>query len=143
MRTNRLNLALGLGLILATMLACNFSFSTANISSLKLSKDKGGSTETTNFSPTSAIYAIAVISNTSDKHKVKCRLLYDDVQGGKTGAPVPGAETTLDVPGSNTATFTFTPAGGGWPKGRYKVEVTMTDESGEQKDQETADMVIS
>ena len=55
MRTKRLNSALGLGVLLAFALACNFSASTANISSLKVSKDKAASQETSTFAPTDTV----------------------------------------------------------------------------------------
>ncbi|MDT4955155.1 MAG: hypothetical protein QOJ02_3293, partial [Acidobacteriota bacterium] len=49
MRRNRLYLALGLGMILIAASAC--SFTTAHISSFKLSKDKEGTAEATTFAP--------------------------------------------------------------------------------------------
>lgn len=49
MQTRRRNLAFGLGLLVAFALACNFSATTANISSVKLSKDKAAGTETNSF----------------------------------------------------------------------------------------------
>lgn len=52
-------------------------------------------------------------------------------------------ETTLDMGGSGTATFTFTPPASGWPKGRYKVEVLMMNEAGEQKDQKASTFTVS
>ena len=130
MHKSRSNLALGLGFILVTVLACNYSFTTANISSLKVSKDASSSTEASSFGPHDSIYAVAQISNTSDKHKVTGRILFDDVKGQESGKTVPGAETTLDVPGAASATFTLAPSSSGWPDGKYKVEVTLKDESG-------------
>ncbi len=142
MRTKRWDYALGLGALLATALACNFSATTANISSLKLSKDKGASTEATSFAPSDTVYAVTVISNAAEKLKAVGRLSAEEVEGIDAG-PVPGAETTLDLPGSATATFTFTPPPGGWPPGRYKVDVLMLNEAGEQKDQESATFTVS
>jgi hypothetical protein len=49
----------------------------------------------------------------------------------------------VDLPGSGTATFTFTPPPAGWPKGKYKLEVVMLNENGEQKDQKTAEFSVS
>jgi hypothetical protein len=142
MTTKRLNLALGLGVLLFAALACKFSASTANISSLKVAKDKAATQETSTFAPSDAIYGVAEISNASEKLKAKGRLLADDVEGVPSG-PIPGAETTLDLPGSSTATFTFTPPPSGWPKGKYKLEVTMSNEGGEQKDQKTESFSVS
>lgn len=142
MRTKRWDLTLGLGVLLVTALACNFSASTANISSLKISKDKGAATETSSFAPNDTVYAAAVISNAPGALKAKGILSAEQVEGVDAG-PLPGAETTLDLPGSATATFTFTPPPGGWPAGRYKVEVHMLNENGEKKDEKSATFTVS
>ena len=133
---------LGLGVLLVTALACNFSASTANISSLKVSKDKAAATETTSFAPSDTVYAAAVISNAPDKLKAKGRLSAVQVEGLDAG-PIPGAETTIDLPGSATATFTFTPPPGGWPAGSYKVDVEMLNEAGEKKDEKSATFTVA
>lgn len=137
MSVKKWNLACALGLVLLTVLACKFSFTTANLSSLKLSKDEKASTTTSSFGPKDTVYAVADVSNSPGKMKLKGRLLFDKVEGQTAGSPVPGAETTIDLPGSGTGTFTFTPPGVGWPNGSYKVEVSLLDEGGEQKDQKT------
>jgi hypothetical protein len=130
-------------ILLATMLACKFSFSTANISSLKLSKDKDASSTSSSYNPKDIIYAVATVSNAPDKTKLKGRLLIDKVEGYESGKPVPGIETTIDLPGSAIGTFTFTPPSAGWPSGSYKVEVTLLNEDGEQKDQKTETFSIT
>ena len=142
MHTNRANLALGLGVLLVTALACNFSASTANISSVKLGKDKSASQEATSFAATDTVYAVAEIANAPGKVKVKGRLVIDDVEGQDKG-PIPGLEKTLELPGSGTATYTFSPPDAGWPKGKYKMEVLMMNEGGEQKDQKSVNFTVS
>lgn len=142
MRITRWNLTLGLCLLLVADLACNFSVSTANISSLKLGKDKSVSQEASSFSTGDTIYAAAVISNAPGNVKVKGRMVVEDVAGQQSG-PIPGLETTVDLAGSGTATFTFSPPTAGWPKGKYKLEALMLNENGEQKDQETASFTVN
>lgn len=142
MRTNRVNLALALGLLIVAGLACNFSASTANISDLKLGKDKDASQSATTFAASDTVYAVATISNAPGKVKVKGLLAIEDVEGEQKG-PIPGLEKTLDLDGSGTATFTFSPPAAGWPKGKYKVDVIMMDESGQQKDQKSASFSAS
>ena len=142
MQTQRWNLVLGLGLLLAAGLACNFSASTANISDLKLGKDQTASQATTTFAPADTVYAVATISNAPGAVKVKGRLVIEDVAGEQSG-PIPGLEKTLDLPGSGTATYTFSPPPAGFPKGKYKVEVMMLNEAGEQKDQKSASFTVS
>ncbi|HEX8281945.1 MAG TPA: hypothetical protein VF588_01100 [Pyrinomonadaceae bacterium] len=56
---------------------------------------------------------------------------------------MPGLEKTLDLPGSGTATYTFSPPPSGWPKGKYKVEVIMLNEGGEKKDEKSANFSVS
>ncbi len=131
-----------LGLLILAVAACKFSASTANISSLKLGKDKNVSAESSAFGANDPVYAIATISNASGKVKVKGRLVIEDVSG-QTAGPIPGLEQTLDLPGSGTATYTFTPPPSGWPSGKYKVEVIMMNEDGEQKDQKAASFSVS
>jgi hypothetical protein len=140
MQTRRWNLTLGLGLLVVAVLACNAS--TANLSSLKLGKDKGVSQETSTFAGTDTIYAVGTVSNAPGKVKVKGRLVVDEVAGQNSG-PVPGLEDTVELPGSGTASFTFSPPPNGWPKGKYKIEVIMMNEEGQQKDQKTASFTIS
>ena len=142
MQTKRATLSLPFGLLLFAALACNFSASTANISDLKLGKDQTVSQTTSSFGANDTIYAVATVSNAPGAVKVKGRLVIVDVEG-QTPGPVPGLEKTLDLPGSGTATYTFTPTENGWPKGKYKVEVIMMNEEGEQKDQKAADFSVN
>jgi hypothetical protein len=125
------------GLLVALAVACKFSASTANISSLKLGKDKAAATEASTFAPNDTVYAVATISNAPGKVKVKGRLIPEDEPGAK------GLETTIDLGGSGTATFTFTPPASGFPAGKYKIEVTLMDEGGEQKEQKSASFTVS
>jgi hypothetical protein len=142
MQTNRVNLVLSLGLLILAGLACNYSATTANISDLKLAKDKDATQATTTFASKDTVYAVATVSNVPGKVKVKGRLVVEDVEGEQAG-PIPGLETTLDLEGSGTATFNFTPPPSGWPKGKYKVEVFMLDDGGQQKDQKSASFSAS
>ncbi|HEX8338584.1 MAG TPA: hypothetical protein VF621_17830, partial [Pyrinomonadaceae bacterium] len=115
--------------------------STANISDLKLGKDQAASQATSSFAATDTVYAVATISNAPGAVKVRGRLVIEDVEGEDSG-PVPGLEKTLDLPGSGTATYTFTPPTAGYPKGKYKVEVIMLNEAGEQNDQKSASFTV-
>jgi hypothetical protein len=133
-------LAPGLLLLFVAATAC--SFSTANLSSLKIGKVKGVAQESNSFGASDAIYAIAEVSNAPGSLKVTGRLAIEDVEGQQSG-PIPGLEKTLELPGSGTADFTFTPPPAGWPKGKYKMEVLMMNESGEQKDQKSASFTVS
>lgn len=141
MQTHRLNAALALGLLIAFGIACNYSASTANISGLKIGKDEKVTSETSSFASGDTIYAVATVSNVPDKVKVTGRLVIDDVEGQEKG-PVPGLEKTVELPSDGTASFNFTPSTG-WPKGKYKIEVVMKNDAGEQKDQKSAGFTVN
>jgi hypothetical protein len=136
MKSDKWNSVLALGLLLGAVLAC--SATTANISSLKLSSDEEGKNEAKSFKPGDKVYATAQISNNPGKIQTKFRILFDEVEGQNSGTLVEGAEKTLDIEGSRPAIFWITLPNRGFQNGRYKLEVTMLNESGEQKDQETA-----
>ena len=137
MRTSRSILVGAVGLFVVLGLACKFSASTANISGLKVGKDKAVGTETSTFAPNDIVYAVATISNSPGKVKVKGRLVPEDSPGEK------GPEDTVELPSSGTATFTFTPPASGFPPGKYKIEVIMMNEDGEQKDTKSATFTVS
>jgi hypothetical protein len=137
MRTPRSMLVISLGLLVVVALNCKFSASTANISGLKIGKDKSVSTETSTFAPNDTVYAVATISNSRSKVKVKGRLVPADAPGEK------GPEDTVELPSSGTATFTFTPPASGFPPGKYKIEVIMMNEEGEQKDTKSGTFTVS
>lgn len=141
MRGNRWDPALALGIFVAFLLAC--SATTANISSLKIASDEQGKNETRNFKPGEKVYAIAQIANNPGKVQAKFRIVVDEVEGQQIGTVVPGTDTTLDIEGSRPAIFWITLPARGFQNGRYKLEVTMLTESGDQKDQESATFDIS
>ena len=140
MAKTRFNFAVAAGLLLLVLLACNLS--TVRLSSLKIGKDKAVSSESSTFEPNQTVYVIGEVSNAPGKVKVKGLLAIEDVEGQKPG-PIPGLEKTLELDGSGTATYSFTPPPEGWPKGKYKIEVTLMDDSGAQKDQKSETFTVS
>jgi hypothetical protein len=141
MRIQRWSLVVCAALALAVASAC--SFTTANIKSLKLSKDKGGATEANTFAPSDSIYAFATVANVPSKVTVKFRLFTEDVEGQPKNAPVPNFDISVDLPSDGVATYSLTPPPAGWPVGKYRVEANMLIESGEQKDQEVTTFNVS
>lgn len=122
--------------------ACSVSVSTANLSSLKLGKEKNVTQEVNSFGPADTIYATVGVSNNPGPVKVKGRLLIEDVAGQKTG-PIPGIENTVEMPSSGDVNFNFTPPTNGWPSGKYKFEALMLNEEGEQKDSKSHQFTVS
>ena len=141
MKTNRWNFALAVGLFLGALLACHAT--TAHIGSLKVATDEEGKNEAKSFKPGDKVYAVAQISNNPGKVQAKFRILYDDVKGQQSGEVVEGAEKTLDIDGSRPAIFWITLPGRGFNNGRYKVEVSMLTENGQQKDQKSSTFDVS
>jgi hypothetical protein len=142
MRLRRVTLCLSV-LMLAAAAGCKFSLTTANISGLKFSKDKEGKVETSTFAPGDTIYATATVSNVPSKVTLKFRLITEKVEGHPENQPVPNFDTSLDLPNDGYGYFTLTPPPAGWPAGRYRVEIAMLTEGGEQKDQEAGTFTVS
>lgn len=140
MGTRRLSLIL-IGQILAAASAC--SFTTANISGMKLSKDKEGTVVTNTFAPHDNIHASASVSNVPSKVSLKFRLITEKVVGQPENSPVPQFDTTVEIPRDGTGYYSLSPPTAGWPAGKYRIEVTMHIESGEQKDQEAMTFTVS
>ncbi|HYX28289.1 MAG TPA: hypothetical protein VE863_06960 [Pyrinomonadaceae bacterium] len=140
MRNSKINFVVSFAILVVVAVAC--SFSTANISSVKIGKDKTVSTEASTFGPNDTVYAVGTVANAPGAVKVKGLLAVEDVAGQKPG-PISGLEKTLDLPGSGTATYTFTPPPDGWPAGKYRIEITLMDDSGAQKDQKTVTFTVS
>lgn len=142
MKISRFKFAVAIIGLSAVALACNFSATTANISKVKIGKDRNINQEATTFEANDPIYVVATISNAPGKVKVKGQMIVESAEGISAG-PFPGLEKTLDLDGSGTATYSFTPPPSGWPHGKYKVEITMMDDSGAQKDQKSVSFNVS
>ena len=141
MNIRKWSVVVGVAVLLAITSAC--SFTTANISSLKLSKDKEGKTETTSYAPSETIYAKATVSNVPSKVTLKFRVFTDDVEGQPKNAPVPNFDKSFEIPNDGYVDYYLSPPPAGWPVGKYRIDVTMHVESGEQKDQETTSFTVS
>jgi hypothetical protein len=106
-----------------TLQACEFSVSTANISSAKLTSDSAGTTETTVFKPDQAFYYIVVLANAPDDTKVKA--VWYKVDDAGTAAAEKFVEKEIVGSGS-PITFNATNSNP-WPAGKYKVELYLND----------------
>jgi len=104
-----------------TAVSCEFSASTASISSAKLTADAASGAETKVFKPDQAFYDIVSISNAPDSTKVKAIWYKVDDDGTTTQF----IEKELVGSGS-PITFSATNANL-WPAGKYKVELYLND----------------
>ena len=136
---NTLGAIAAISALIVIALACNAS--TANMSSLKVSKDKEGTQETTTFKPGETIYAVATISNSPGKTTTKFRLKADEVSGMSKGELIPGSEVVVDLPGSGTATYSL-PIPSSVKGGKFTLEADMHNETGEKKDGKTSPVTI-
>lgn len=131
-----------LTLLLTWVAGCKVSCTTANISSLKLSKDKEGNGETKEFSPTDTVYCFATVSNNASKVTLKFNTFLEKVPGYPENAPQPKLSGSTDVEGSDTTRFYLTPPPNGWPAGRYRIEIAML-YNGDQKDKKTETFTVT
>ena len=133
--------------VLIVELAClvvipGCSFTTANISSFVVSKDKEGTQPTSTFSPQETIYAKAVVSNVPSKITVKWRVIAVKVEGEKENTPITDLDLSFDLPSDGTSYYKLSPPANGIPAGAYKIEAHMVTEEGTEKDLKTATITV-
>jgi hypothetical protein len=93
----------------------------------KLSADKRVAEATTKFSPRDTIYAVAVTQGSSPNATVTARWTYED------GGQVVKEDSRTIAPNGTEATEFHISKPSGWPKGKYRVTLTMGGSS-ESKD---------
>ena len=130
------------GLLVLVLLACGCELTTANISSVKLTKDKAGSVEASTFAPHDIIYTKATVSNVPSPVKLTFRVVAEKVEGHPDNTPVP-VENTQELPDDGWVLFTLEPPPNGWPVGKYRAEIRMLTESGTQKHQKDATFTVA
>lgn len=131
-------LSLVFPLLLSALLmltACEFSASTANISSATLTKDPDGAQPTTTFEVNEPFYLVVELANAPDSTTVKAVWYAVDV--GSLAPPNTLIDQAELEAGSGTVTFDLTPSGE-WAPGTYKVELYLNDELNQ-----TLDMTVS
>lgn len=121
---------------LAILVMQGCSFSTANISSFKVGKDKAVTSEATSFKPGDTIYGNAVISNNPGKVTVKMYLV------DSKGATLPGSDVSVNLPSDGTATYNL-PLPESFEPGSYKLNADMINENNEKKDSKSVNITIA
>ena len=122
MNRNKGFVILAIALLAIATVSCsvNFSVSTANIKSAKLSASETGSPETTVFSPDDmTVYCIVKLANAPDDTVVKAVWTAVDVEGADANTKIDDAELKS---GDADLTFDLT-NNGPWPVGKYKVDL--------------------
>lgn len=121
-----------IGMLILASIACNFSFSTANIDNVQLARDENGNDRTDTFSPTDTIYVLFDLKNAPDDSTVKAVWKFVDVEGEESNDQF--AESDELTTGSAAVWFSFVPGAQGMPEGKYKVEIYLNDEREETRE---------
>ncbi|PYS47448.1 MAG: hypothetical protein DMF68_15945 [Acidobacteria bacterium] len=130
---------IGLTLLLTWVAGCKVSCTTANISSLKITKDKEGNVPTKEFSNGDTIYVTATVSNNGSNVTLKVSFFAEKAAGLKENTPLSQFDKSIDISGNNYATYNLTPHD--FPAGLYRVEVVML-YNGDQKDKKSDTFTI-
>lgn len=112
-------------LLVATILACGFSASTANVSDAKMVVDSEGDQSTTVYAQDDTFYAVVQVDNAPDDTAVKAVWIAVDVDDVDPNLVIGDKELV----GGGTLTFSLSNTGGKfWPVGDYKADIYLNDE---------------
>lgn len=124
---NKLSLIIAVSVLAFIAMACNASFTTANISSFNFGKNDKAEPPTNSFNAGEKVYAVANVSNAMGKNKVRFKFENTSNNG------IQPMTKDVDLEGGGRAYLELTiPKGGD-----YKVEATLLDESGKEVDKKS------
>ena len=124
MKVNKFPILLALMVLFLSVLACEASASTANISDAWLSTDEAGSERVTVFAQDVVFYAQVDLQNAPDDTVLKA--VWTAVEAQDTEPNLVITETELAT-GSGQVQFTLS-NDNLWPIGKYKVDIYMNDQ---------------
>jgi hypothetical protein len=125
LRTRRWPLALFVGLLVLAALACGGSFSTANITSARMTSDSEGTQETSVFTPSETFYCIVEVANAPEDTALRVVWTAVDVEGEEPNLELNVTDATV----GEDEVFTFHLTNDSlWPAGQYKVDIYLNDE---------------
>lgn len=145
---NTVNLKNGFKLMLASavmvlMTACSVSFTTSHLSSLIVSKEKDSTTTASAFGPHETVYAKGVVSNVSGKVTLQWHLIAEKVVGQADNFAIAGLDKSFELAGDGNSSYDLSPPDAGWPVGKYRIELHMLVESGEDKDMKSSTFTVT
>lgn len=108
-----------------SILACEFSFSTAKIENLRTARDEDGNQPTTQFDPQDVFYLVGELANAPDDTRLKAVWIAVNVEGVAANSEIQTYETTS---GSGKFWVRLSRDAGPWPAGKYKVDLYLNDE---------------
>ena len=123
MRKNKIQLAVGILVLMLVSLACEFSASTANIKDAYLARDEAGSAKTTIFAQDDLFFCIVQLANAPDDTTVKAVWYAVNAEGVEPNLLIDEYSITTDdglIPFSLSNNML-------WPLGTYKVELYLND----------------
>jgi hypothetical protein len=121
---NKLFILAAVVMLLAAVLACSGSVSTAKISSAKMSTDGEGTQETTVFAQDQTFYCIVELANAPEDTKLKAVWTAVEAEGEQPDLLIDQAELTA----GSESVFTFNLTNNNlWPVGKYKVDLYLND----------------
>ena len=127
MKKQHLKIILALIALIIAALACDFSFTTANIADAQMARDPEGNNPTTVFSPDDTFYAVVDLDNAPDDTTMRAEWTAVDVEGTDPNTSIDEAELTT---GTGTLHFELSNTNP-WPEGQYKVDLYINDELAE------------
>jgi len=124
MTKRRFYLGFAAVVLLAAILACGFSASTANIADAWMAQDYEGTQRTTTFGQGDVFYCIVDLKNAPDDTTVKASWTAVEVEGVNPNTFIDEASLT-----SSSGSLHFELSNNSlWPNGRYKVDLYLNDE---------------
>ena len=133
---SKINLIAVVCILVFIAMACNASFTTANISSFNFGKNEKAEPPTNTFNVGEKVYVVTVVSNTSSKHKMRFKVYFDNVQGKNKGEEALSKD--LDFEGARPVYLYFNAA---FP-GDFRAEATLLDEQGKEIDKKSGNFTI-
>jgi hypothetical protein len=125
LKTRTTPIVLFFSLLVLAALACEGSFSTANITGARLTTDSGGTQETTVFSGDQTFYCVVELANAPEDTTLRAVWTAVNVEGETPNLEI--NQTTATVGEDDVITFNLT-NDQLWPPGQYKVDIYMNDE---------------
>ena len=125
-----------LGALILVAAACSGSFTTANISKLEFGKNETAQPAATTFDVSDKIYAVATVSNTSQKFKIAFKVTAENVTGATKGQEV--ISKSIDFEGARPIWLQFTVN----TPGEYKVETVLSDDTGKEIDKKSGTITV-
>ena len=131
-----INSIIAIGILVFIAMACNASFTTANMSGIKFGKNDKAEPETKTFNVGEKVYAVATVANSMSKTKVRFKLTTENVEGQEKGKEAGNVD--VDMSSSGTAIFNFN----AFAPGEFKVEATLLDENGKEIDKKSGNVTV-